>query len=120
MEFKGTKRELLEQRNKAFELLETMMSECVGGEPIGAWTCKEAKELIKKINNNNLKLPNCSKWLNEMPTLYQNNKVEITSEKVDELETIINVNGRNFIWISTEQLSDFKKDLSKVLNDYRI
>ncbi len=52
-------------------------------------------------------------------TIYQNNSVEITSE-THQFDTKILVNGDNLIWISTEQLDDFKKDISELLDNYRI
>jgi hypothetical protein len=53
-------------------------------------------------------------------TIYQNNDVEITMETFDEYETKINVNGKNLIWISKDEESNFKKDLADVLDKYRI
>jgi hypothetical protein len=53
-------------------------------------------------------------------TIYENNDVEITSERQDEHECKINVNGQNLIWISREDEMEFKRELSELLDRYRI
>lgn len=53
-------------------------------------------------------------------TIYQNNDVKITSEPVDTIERKINVNGQNLIWISGQDEDQFKKELSDLLDKYRI
>ena len=53
-------------------------------------------------------------------TVYFNNDVEITIEQVDAAESKVNVNGENLIWISSEDESEFKKELSNLLDRYRI
>lgn len=55
-----------------------------------------------------------------MVKIYENNDVEITSEKQDEFETKINVNGKNLIWISLSELENFKKELTELIDKYRI
>lgn len=52
--------------------------------------------------------------------IYSNNDVEITAEVSGEYDTKINVNGENLIWISAPEISEFKKELSAVLDKYRI
>ena len=52
--------------------------------------------------------------------IYQNNDVLITSEREEPYEAKINVNAKNLIWISLEDEENFKKDLSEVLDKYRI
>jgi len=54
-----------------------------------------------------------------MQLIYKNNSVEITSE-THEFDTKILVNEKNLIWVSTEQLDDFKKEISELLNKYKI
>lgn len=53
-------------------------------------------------------------------TIYQNNDVIISSERQDECEVKINVNGENLIWISLSEEENFKKELAEVLDKYRI
>lgn len=53
-------------------------------------------------------------------TVFYNNDVEITIERVDEHESKVNVNGENLIWISSENENEFKNELSELLNRYRI
>jgi hypothetical protein len=53
-------------------------------------------------------------------TIYQNNDVEITVERVDFHESKINVNGHNLIWISAIEQEDFRHELSALLDKYRI
>ena len=52
--------------------------------------------------------------------IYSNNDVEITAEVSGEYDTKINVNGENLIWISAPEIGEFKKELSAVLDKYRI
>jgi len=52
-------------------------------------------------------------------TIYENNDVAITA-KVDIFESKIIVNGENLIWISRHEISNFKKELSELLDRYRI
>lgn len=52
--------------------------------------------------------------------IYQNNDVTITAKVVDTFESKINVNGENLIWISRQEQSSFKKELSELLDNYRI
>lgn len=55
-----------------------------------------------------------------MATIFENNDVEITSERVDRYETKINVNGKNMIWISAAQEEEFERELTAVLQKYMI
>jgi len=55
-----------------------------------------------------------------MKTVYHNNDVEITSERQDQYETKINVNGKNLIWISNDEEVEFIRELSNLLDRYRI
>lgn len=52
--------------------------------------------------------------------IYSNNDVEITTEVVDEYDTRVDVNGKNLIWISAPDIDEFKKELSALLDKYRI
>ena len=52
--------------------------------------------------------------------IYQNNDVTITTKAVDTFESKINVNDENLIWISRQEQSNFKKELSELLDKYRI
>lgn len=52
--------------------------------------------------------------------IYENNSVQITSERQDEFEAKINVNGQNLIWISRENETEFQEELSELLDRYRI
>lgn len=59
--------------------------------------------------------------LNKMEeTIYQNNDVTITAKVVDTFESKININGDNLIWISRQEQSNFKKELTELLDKYRI
>ncbi len=53
-------------------------------------------------------------------TIYQNNSVTISIERVDEYEAKVNINGQNLMWISRDQQEDFIKELTTVLDNYRI
>jgi hypothetical protein len=53
-------------------------------------------------------------------TIYQNNDVTITAKVVDTFESKININGDNLIWISRQEQSNFKKELTELLDKYRI
>lgn len=53
-------------------------------------------------------------------SIYNNNDVDISSERIDQYECKINVNGQNLIWISREQELEFKNELSSLLDRYRI
>lgn len=53
-------------------------------------------------------------------TIYENNDVEITSKDANKDECKIDVNGKNLIWISKTEESDFKRELNDVLDRYRI
>lgn len=53
-------------------------------------------------------------------TAYQNNDVEITIQKIDNHESKVNINGENLMWISNSEIEAFKKELSEVLDKYRI
>ena len=55
-----------------------------------------------------------------MSLIYQNNDVRISSERIDQYEAKININGENLIWISRDQEDAFKNELSELLNKYRI
>jgi len=55
-----------------------------------------------------------------MATVYNNNEVKITIERENPEEAKVNINGKNLIWISREQEDDFKKELSALLDKYRI
>lgn len=55
-----------------------------------------------------------------MSRIYENNSVVIEIERIDELESKVNFNGDNLIWISNEEAEQFEKDLCEVLNKYRI
>jgi len=52
--------------------------------------------------------------------IYCNNEVKITIEEVDSVEGKVNVNGENLIWISLEEKENFIKELSGVLDKFRI
>jgi len=52
--------------------------------------------------------------------VYENNDVVITIDKVDNSESKVNVNGENLIWISNETSYDFERELSELLDKYRI
>ncbi len=52
--------------------------------------------------------------------IYTNNDVSITAEAQDPYESKINVNGQNLIWVSRSELEDFKRELSDILDRYRI
>lgn len=53
-------------------------------------------------------------------TIYHNNDVEIVSESQDPYECKINVNGENLIWISSSEEDQFKRELTELLDRYRI
>lgn len=53
-------------------------------------------------------------------TIYQNNEVTITLEKVDFVEYKVNINGQNLIWISGETKERFIEDLKNLLDEHRI
>jgi len=53
-------------------------------------------------------------------TIYENNDVEILSERQDEYEAKININGQNLIWISLSEEENFKRELTDLLDKYRI
>lgn len=55
-----------------------------------------------------------------MAHIYSNNDVNITTERVDQYEHKVNVNGNNLIWISADDVDDFKKELTELLDRYRI
>ena len=55
-----------------------------------------------------------------MAHIFSNNDVVITSERVDQCEHKINVNGQNLIWISSDSLDDFTRELSEVLYRHMI
>ena len=53
-------------------------------------------------------------------TIYSKNDVEITAESAGHNEYRINVNGANLMWVSGEELEEFKYDLEQVLDKYQI
>jgi hypothetical protein len=53
-------------------------------------------------------------------TIYANNDVEITVERVDAWEGKVNVNGKNLIWISITEAEKFQTELTNLLDKYRI
>lgn len=55
-----------------------------------------------------------------METIYENNEVSIKIEQVDKYECKVNVNDKNLIWISIEDVSEFKNELCSVLDKFRI
>ncbi len=55
-----------------------------------------------------------------METIYDSNSATITAKIVDTHEAKIDVNGDNLIWISVSELPSFKKELSNLLDRYRI
>ncbi len=55
-----------------------------------------------------------------MSIIYQNNDVTITTEVVDTHESKVNINGENLMWISRSEESEFKRELSELLDRYRI
>ena len=52
--------------------------------------------------------------------IYKNNDVSIEFERVDEYETKVNVNGENLIYIDSAAKYVFEKELSELLDKYRI
>jgi hypothetical protein len=52
--------------------------------------------------------------------LYQNNDVKITRENVNGVESKINVNGENLMWISNSEAEEFKLKLIDLLDKFRI
>lgn len=55
-----------------------------------------------------------------MATIYENNDVLIETERVNELECKVQVNGKNLIWISREDEPEFREQLSELLDRFRI
>ena len=55
-----------------------------------------------------------------MATIYENNEVLIETERVNELECKVNINGKNLIWISSEEEPEFKEELGALLDRFRI
>lgn len=53
-------------------------------------------------------------------TIYQNNDVVIILEPVDSHEAKVNINGKNLMWISLQEADEFKRELSALLDKYRI
>lgn len=53
-------------------------------------------------------------------TVYENNEVEITIDRVDNYESTVNVNGENLIWISSQDADNFKWELRELLDSYKI
>lgn len=53
-------------------------------------------------------------------SIYNNNDCDITSEAQDAYEAKINVNGENLICISLEDEEEFRRELSTLLDNYRI
>jgi len=53
-------------------------------------------------------------------TVYGNNNVTITVDRVDADESKVNVNGENLIWISASEADEFVRELSELLDRYRI
>ena len=53
-------------------------------------------------------------------SIYNNNEVDIQIEYIDRDEAKINCNGKNLIWISAAEADDFKKELSQLIDKYRI
>lgn len=53
-------------------------------------------------------------------SIYNNNEVNITIDRVDDYEAKVDVNGKNLIWISREQQEEFEKALTDLLDKYRI
>ena len=58
--------------------------------------------------------------IKQMATIYENNEVLIETERVDEFESKINVNGKNLIWIESDKEQEFKEQLSALLDRFRI
>ena len=53
-------------------------------------------------------------------TIYENNSVAIQVEIVDRYEAKINCNEKNLIWVSRSDIDDFEKELTALLDKYRI
>jgi hypothetical protein len=53
-------------------------------------------------------------------TIYQNNDVVITIERKNVHEAKVNINGDNLISISISEADQFKKELTELLDRYRI
>jgi hypothetical protein len=53
-------------------------------------------------------------------TLYENNDVKITRENIDGVESKIDINGENLIWISNSEAEEFKLKLTGLLDKFRI
>lgn len=52
--------------------------------------------------------------------VYENDDVLIETVRIDQHESTVLVNGQNLIWISRETEDEFKRELSELLNKYRI
>ena len=52
--------------------------------------------------------------------IYQNREITITSEIIDINEVKIKVNGKLLIWISNQEQYNFKKELTTLLDKYKI
>lgn len=52
--------------------------------------------------------------------IYENNTVSIELERVDSMETKVNVNGENLIWIDSASKYEFERELKELLDKYRI
>ena len=55
-----------------------------------------------------------------MATIYDSNEVLIETERVDNYEAKVQVNGALLIWISRADEQEFKRELSDLLDRYRI
>jgi len=55
-----------------------------------------------------------------MKVIYENNKVSIEIEVLDEYEYKVNCNGKNLIVIEAEKAKQFEHELSDLLDKYRI
>lgn len=53
-------------------------------------------------------------------TIYENNDVVIHYEVIDHLECKIFCNNDNLIWIEERKLEDFRRELTSLLDRYRI
>lgn len=52
--------------------------------------------------------------------IYINNGVQIEIVMVDSDESKVNVNGQNLVWISTQDVDKFEKELKELLDKYSI
>ena len=52
--------------------------------------------------------------------IYINNEVQIEIVRVDSDESKVNVNGKNLIWISSQDGDKFEKELKELLDKYSI